>query len=475
MQALISLLNKYRQIFLHVWSNRKHLTVEPRNASELNFLPAALELQESPAHPAARVTLWVLMSFLLIALLWACFGKVDIVAVAPGKLVVSDQSKVLQPLEPGVVTAIHVRDGQRVKAGQVLIELDATLAGAEVSKNRNAWLDARLDQLKARALLTALDQNRLPVLPAGDAELQGEPDYSSRRSAKQADMLSSWRELQAKLATLDAATAQKQAELAATQAQVHKLEQTLPLMKQREADFKDLAEKNFISKHGYLDKEQARIETEQDLSSQRNNLKQLEAAILANRQQREATKAEFQRSQHETLAQVDEQAYAYGQDYIKARQLQRQTRLIAPVDGVVQQLAVHTVGGVVTEAQPLLVVVPHTDQVEAEVVLENKDIGFVDAGQVAAIKVETFNYTRYGLLDGQVVNVTRDAIPDEKLGLIYQARVKLARHAMNIDGKTIPLAPGMAVTAEIKTGQRRLIEYFLSPLIQHVSESARER
>ncbi|WP_308445890.1 HlyD family type I secretion periplasmic adaptor subunit [Chitiniphilus purpureus] len=453
---------------------RHHADPPDRLATERAFLPAALELQESPPHPAARLTLWLLLAFLTLTVLWACLGKIDIVAVAPGKLVVSNQSKVVQPLEPGVITAIHVRDGQHVRAGQLLIELDATLARADASKHHSAWLDARLDQRKAQALLAALAAGAPPIL-ADDPQLHRHPDYAVRRTAKQAEMHSSWQELQARLATLDAATTQKQAEYAATQAQVRKLEQTLPLMQQREADFKDLAAKNFISKHGYLDKEQARIETEQDLASQRNTLKQLDAAILANRQQREATRAEFRRAQHDALARVSEQAHAYGQDVIKAERLQRQTRLTAPVDGVVQQLAVHTVGGVVTEAQPLLVVVPHTDQVEAEVVLENKDIGFVNAGQLAAVKVETFNYTRYGLLDGQVATVTRDAIPDEKLGLIYQARVKLARRTMNIDGKTLPLAPGMAVTAEIKTGQRRVIEYFLSPLIQHATESVRER
>lgn len=160
---------------------------------------------------------------------------------------------------------------------------------------------------------------------------------------------------------------------------------------------------------------------------------------------------------------------------VKAEQLNKQTRLIAPVSGLVQQLAIHTVGGVVTAAQPLMVIVPREDTVEAEAMLENKDIGFVKAGQDAAVKIETFNYTKYGLIDGKVRTVSLDAIQDEKRGLIYAARILLKQHSMQVEGKTVKLTPGMAVTVEIRTAQRRIIEYFLSPLIQHVSESMRER
>lgn len=246
-------------------------------------------------------------------------------------------------------------------------------------------------------------------------------------------------------------------------------------MLQRESDYKELEAKQFISKHGILDKQQARIETQQDLASQRHKVAELTAGIQANSQQLATIKAEFSRVQNEALALAGERATALGQDVVKADQLQKQTRLTAPVDGVVQQLAIHTVGGVVTPAQELLVIVPQGQQLEAQAVLENKDIGFINAGQAAAVKIETFNYTKYGLIDGQVSTVSLDAIPDEKLGLVYQARVKLKQNQMHIDGKSVQLAPGMAVSVEVKTGQRRIIEYFLSPLIAHASESVRER
>ncbi|WP_373975497.1 HlyD family type I secretion periplasmic adaptor subunit [Chitinibacter sp. SCUT-21] len=474
LQSLGDLFARYRQIFSNVWSIRHELTPPQRSADELAFLPAALELQDAPPHPAARITLWALLGFIVIAILWACIGKIDVVAVAPGKLIVSDQSKTVQSLDAGTVKAIHVRDGQVVKAGQLLIELDSTLAGAESHKNLDAWIEARLDILRAQALITGLNQARVPVL-LDDPALKSAPNLAVRRAATQQEMLSNWQELQAKLATVDADTTRKQAERNATVEQVKKLEQTLPIVRQREADFNDLANKNFISKHGVLDKQQARIEAEQDLASQRSKLAELSAGIQANSQQAAALKAEFSRVQNDLLAQAQERAAALGQDVIKAQQLQKQTQLTAPVDGVVQQLAIHTVGGVVTPAQALMVIVPQGQQLEAQAILANKDIGFVNVGQHAAVKIETFNFTKYGLLDGQVSNVSLDAIPDEKLGLVYQAKVKLQQTKMNIDGRWVNLAPGMAVSVEVKTGQRRIIEYFLSPLIVHVSESVRER
>ncbi|BCS53647.1 HlyD family type I secretion periplasmic adaptor subunit [Geobacter sp. SVR] len=475
LQALLELLQRYWQVLKAAWAARAEMTTGERTAHERAFLPAALELQESPPHPAARLALWLLVAFLLIALVWACFGRIDVVAVAPGKLIVSARSKVVQPLEPGIIKSILVKEGQYVQAGQVLIELDATITGADSDKSFTAWLDAKLEALRAQALLAGIDGNQYPRLPV-DPEL---PDNDAACRLKLSDTqrlaLSQWQELQARLATIDADTARKQAEKAGIQEQVRKLEQTLPLVMERATDYKRLLRETVVSKHDFLEREQLRIETEQDLATQRRRLDELAEALNGNRRQREAAMAEFRRTQNDSLVRARERSQELAQEVIKAKRLYHQTRLTAPVSGYVQQLAVNTVGGVVTEAQPLLVVVPPEDTVEAEVMLENKDIGFVKAGQDAAVKIETFNYTKYGLIDGSVRTVSLDAIQDEKRGLIYAVRILLNQDSMRIEGRTVKLTPGMAVTAEIKTTQRRIMEYFLSPLIQHVSESLRER
>lgn len=336
----------------------------------------------------------------------------------------------------------NVRDGQFVKAGSVLVERDG--------------------------------KHRFPEL-AADPDLASNTALQQKRAEVQRLALSQWQELQAKLATIDADSARKQAERGGVQEQVKKLEQTLPLIARRAADYKNLSEKKFIAQHGYLEKEQLRIEAERDLATQRQKLAELSQALQANQKQKESILAEFRRTQHDSLAKANEKTRELNQEVVKAQQRYTQAQLTAPVSGTVQQLAVHTVGGVATAAQALMVVVPQEDSVEAEAMLENKDIGFVLAGQEAAVKIETFNYTKYGLIDGKVQTVSLDAIQDEKRGLIYAARVKLARNSMNIEGKQVKLAPGMAVSVEIKTGQRRVIEYFLSPLIQYASEGLRER
>jgi hemolysin D len=474
-KAQAELLHRYWQVLKAAWSVRKEMTPFERTEHERAFLPAALELQESPPHPAARIASWSLIAFLLIAVMWACFGKIDVVAVAPGKLVVSDRSKVVQPLESGIVKAIHVQDGQYVQAGQPLIELDSTITGADKDKNFVAWLDAKLEALRAQALLDALDSRRSPQI-TGDVELPaGNEAYRPKLFDAQRLVSSQWEEFQAKLAAIDADTARKRAERAGAQEQVYKLEQTLPIIAQRAANYKDLMDQGLVETMVYMEKVQTRIETERDLATQRRKVEELSEGLTTNQRQKESTVAEFRRSQHDNLVKAREKARELAQEVVKAGQLQNQTKLVAPVSGAVQQLAIHTVGGVVTPAQPLLVVVPQEDTVEAEAMLENKDIGFVKAGQDAAVKIETFNYTKYGLINGKVQTVSLDAIQDEERGLVYAARIKLDRHTMQVEGKTVNLTPGMAVTVEIKTAQRRVIEYFLSPLIQHVSESLKER
>lgn len=474
-QALIGLFSRYWQVFAAAWSTRRNLAPVDRENHERAFLPAALELQDTPPHPAARVALWSLITLLLISLLWSYCGKIDVVAVAPGKLIISDRSKVVQPLEPGVVKAIHVQDGQHVQAGQLLIELDSTITDADSDKNNAALQDAELETQRASALITALNGNRPPELKQGGKLLRSDDGYRQKMSDIRHLLTSQWQELQSRLSTIEADISRKQAERAGTHEQVKKLEQTVPMVAQRASDYKDLFSKNIVARHDYMEKEQSRIEIEQDLSIQRRKLEELSEGLSTSRRQRDATIAEFRRNQHDILVKSRERIKELSQEVVKAKQHYNQTRLVSPVAGIVQQLAVHTVGGVVTAAQPLMVIVPEEDAVEAEAMLENKDIGFVKVGQDAAIKIETFNYTKYGLLNGKVQNVSLDAIQDEKRGLVYSARITLSKHSMDIEGKTVKLAPGMAVTVEIKSAQRRIIEYFLSPLLQHLSESLRER
>lgn len=467
--ALADLCRRYAKIFRHAWSRRKEMDSPDLHRHEAQFLPAALALRDTPVHPAPRTALWLIMAFALIALLWAVFGRVDVVATAVGKIIPNDRTKVIQPVETAVVKTIHVRDGQQVQPGQVLIELDATTAAADSERLRSESLTARLEARRAQALLIALANGAAPQLkPLAGAD-------AARMLTEQSQAAGEYQEYQARRLQLEAEISRRRAELQATLDQVAKLEQTAPIARQRAQDYQRLVKENFISRHGYLEREQARIEQEQDLAASRSKVTEIRAALMEAQRQQNTLAAEIRSQLLDQLNLATQKAASLEQELVKAEQRNRLMTLTAPVAGTVQQLAVTTVGGVVTPAQPLMVIVPRENVLEVEAMLPNKDIGFVNAGQDAEIKIETFPYTRYGTLHGTITQVSSDAIQDEKRGLIYSTRVKLARDTLRVENKTVRLTPGMAVTVEIKTGTRRVIEYFLSPLMQATSESIRER
>lgn len=469
LQALGDLLQRYGAVWRHAWQHRAEMEPEARLPHEAQFLPAALSLQDTPLSPAPRVAMWMILSFALLALLWSIFGQIDVVATAQGKIVPNDRTKTIQPFEAASVRAIRVTDGQAVKAGDVLVELDPTSARADLGRVNSDLSAARLQVARAKAMLAALDGPGQAMLSrpegASDAEFLEAQSLLAGQLAEYA----------ARQSRIDAELGQRAAEVRSTQELVNKLEQTLPIARQRAQNYKNLVDKNFVSKHGYLDREQVRIEQEADLANQKSRLQEIDAAIRQTRSQRAELSAETRRINLDSVTEGQQKVAALEQELLKADARNRLTTLTSPVDGTVQQLAIHTVGGVVTPAQALMVVVPHDANMEVEAFLENKDVGFVHPKQAAEIKVETFQYTKYGTIHAEVSSVSRDAISDEKRGLIYATRLRMTRSDIQVDGVPVTLSPGMAVSVEIKTGKRRVIEYFLAPLMRGASESLRER
>lgn len=467
---VLELLVRYRAVFQAAWAQRSELAGPSRMADEAAFLPAALSLQETPVHPAPRRLAWALMALFVLALLWSFFGQVDIVAVAPGRIIVSERTKVIQPLEASVVRRVLVKDGERVKAGQVLVELDPTMATADIASVQEQLRAQASEAMRTRALLHALSNQKLPA-----PVLRGQKGESITDLAAQAQLQSEWRDIGARLARFDAEAQRRLMEAATVEQTIAKLEATIPLAQTREADFKKLVGEGFISGHATQDKTRERIELERDLSTQRARLAEARSTARETEQTKVAYRAETMRLLSDRQAQADTRHSQLASDQIKANQRERQTHLSAPVAGVIQQLAIHSVGGVVTSAQPLMIVVPDSANVTAEVSIANQDIGFVYAGQQADVKFETFSYTKYGTVVSTVDVVTADAVTDEKKGSYYPAILTLSQKDMLIDGKRVNLSPGMNITAEIKTGRRRIIEYLLSPVQRAGSESLRER
>jgi hemolysin D len=447
---------------------------------ELDFLPAALEIQEKPPSPLGRAIVWSIVAFISIAIVWAMIGEIDIVATAQGKIVPSGRVKVIQPLEIGVVRHIHVLEGERVQAGDLLIELDPTATRADLGRLEMELIGARLDQARYRQLerMTAEasydpEQRRAIVL---ELPPELERQISASDIALQTEMLKSeCSEHRARLATLDNTIASREAELAALTEDVKKLEGTLPLITRRADALKGLLAKKLAAEQAWLELEEKRIDQQQELAVQKNRTRQVEASIREARQQREALDAEFRHQLLAKLSETDRRIDQLQQERVKAAQRTELQHLTAPVSGVVQQLAVHTIGGVVTPAQELMKIVPESENLEVEAWILNRDIGFVEEGQAAEVKIETFPFTKYGTIDADVIDVSNDAITDEKNGLVYAARVLLQKSAIKLEAKRVNLVPGMAVTVEVKTGTRRLIEFVLSPLLRYKQESLGER
>ncbi|WFU28970.1 HlyD family type I secretion periplasmic adaptor subunit [Bradyrhizobium sp. CB1717] len=458
-----------------------------RREHEIAFLPAALEITESPPSPIGRAIGASIIAVFCIALAWASFGSVDIVATATGKIVPGGRTKLIQPFETGVVRAIRVRDGQTVKAGEVLIELDPTMTEADQERQRSDLLGAELEVARLRAALTEdpLATFR-PPQSASAAEIEMHRQFLISQRAEQ----------NAKLAEIARQQGQKEAERATTSASVAKLQATIPVLQERVDIRKGLVDKALASKVVYLSEYQELVGLQQDLVLQQSRLNEADAAIALLKETKDRTAAEYRRATYDALAKAEQKAASAAQEVVKAERRTKLQQLTAPVDGVVQQLAVHTVGGVVTPAQALAIVVPSESQLEIEAMLSNRDIGFVHPGQKAEIKVDTFNFTRYGLLHGDVLSVSTDAITrdrpqggsnDRALGtaqgssepkgqeLEYAARISLDRTQMQVEDKLVKLGPGMAVTVEIKTGARTIISYLLSPLARYKQESLRER
>jgi hemolysin D len=464
-------------------------TPQLRGKDELAFLPAALEVVETPPPPLTGAIGGTIIALFCLALVWASFGHIDIVASASGKIIPTGRTKVIQPFETGVVRAIRVRDGQSVKAGDVLIELDPTMNEAELKHFQSDLASAELDIARLNA---ALDEDADPA-----ASFKPPAGATATQIAMQRQFLNRQVEEQrAKRSSLDRQRGQKEAELATVTASINKLEAILPILQDRVAIRQQLFARETGSKVNYLEILQAQVEAQQELQVQKSRAHEAEAALAALVESQAQSKAEFQRTLYGELVEAQRKASGFREDVIKATQRTGLQLLTSPVDGVVQQLAVHTVGGVVTPAQSLLMIVPADSTLEIEAMVSNRDIGFIHVDQEAEIKIDTFNFTRYGLLHGRVVSLSQDAIvrdkPQDKTGdklpgadnnssepkgqeLVYAARISLDRTQMQVDENLVKLSPGMAVTVEIKTGSRTVISYLLSPLIRYKQESLRER
>jgi len=446
----------------------------------MDFAPGLLSIQESPPARLPRVAMYTVMALFAILVLWSTFGKLDIVAVADGKLVPNTYLKIVQPADSGVVKEILVKEGEAVKAGQVLMRMDTTLSESD---------------LKA---LTADYQNKKIALRRIDAQLSGTPFV--QRADEPAELFRQvYAQYVANRQAYDTALAGERAtlekaknDLTAAIEVKKKLVETLPHYRAQEAAYEKLSREGFAGKLMYTDKQRERIEKEQDLLAQEATIGSAQSVIEQEQKKIAQITADYRRQLQTERVDTASQAEKAKEELAKQEHRNEYLELRAPQDGIVKDLATHTIGTVTSPGTILMTLVPENETLRAEVWVKNDDIGFVREKQPVKIKLATFTFQKYGMLDGEVAQVSADATDqssgsDSRTGatqgqsrsaaepLVYKTLVDLKSQFLEADGEKYHLAPGMQVSAEINLGTRTVLEYLLSPVSKAFNEAGRER
>jgi HlyD family secretion protein len=448
------------------------------SADPNDFSPPLLRIQEKPPAPFAGWMLRVLIAMLAAVGTWAALGPLDIVAVADGKLVPSGYLKIVQPAEQGIVREILVREGEQVAQGQILIRMDSVLTAADVKVVHAEYHNKRLALRRIDAQLSATALTRGKNDPA-ELYAQVEAQYAANVRAYESALTQEKSVLEKAKHDLEAARQTKA-----------KLEQVLPHYIEQEKAFEKLTKDGFAGRIMYTDKRRERIEKEQDLRAQESIIRSNLALIAQSEQKLAQIGAEYRRQLQTERIEVAAQLERASQERAKQEHRHQLLELRAPQAGTVKDLATHTAGTVTMPGTILMTLVPQGEELLAEVWVSNQDVGFVRPGQAVKLKLAAFQFTKYGMVDGTVKQVSADATEapsantrsdalsgrDRPMGaLAYRALVDLKAQSLESDGVRHLFAPGMQVAAEINLGTRTVLEYLLSPVRKAFHEAARER
>lgn len=443
---------------------------------EGDFRPGPLRLVDAPPSPLPRRLLYWLAALVVLAGLWLNFGRLDIVAVANGKLSPRTSLKVVQPADSGRVAEIAVAEGQPVLAGQLLLRLDPDLHDAESRALRHE-LNQR--SLQLRRIDAELNDASLPHFP-GDAD-----EAFARMDAQFRANRAAYADARAQEASAVRRIGQ---DVSAAVAVQNKLLRTVPIYQTMAERYATLRAEGFVSELYLLERVRDRIEKEQDLAAQSHTVESLRAGLAQAQRRLTQVESSYRQQLHAERLQAVGQRSRLEEDL--AKQLYRATavELRAPQAGVIKDLATHTLGAVVAPGTVLLTLVPAGEELQADILVRNQDVGFVRVGQTAKVKVATYPFQKYGIVDGLVVHVSPDAAetpPSRRETAAdeatlpspngYRARIALGGQSLQFDGRSLPLAAGMQVDAEIRLGERTLLEYLLAPIQKAWHEAARER
>jgi len=418
------------------------------------FKPLLIEIEDKPLNPLGRIILYLVLAIVVFATAWLILAKVDVVVSAQGKVIPSGEIKILKPLESGVVSKIFVKESDKVKKGDILIQIDPTVTDASLSSKQDdlAVINSDIALLEALINESNLSKDELNKLNFSQLSL-----YNSQKQI----LVSTYESNKAKLnsAKLD---------IKASESEVNRL--SLLLSKEEEAKTRLQKVLDLIAKKEYeeVSKNIINLKEQKDIALYRlkESNKKLEEIIEENQKAIKIIKSSWietslskEKEKRELSAQINAILFSNKTQQIKS-----------PVDGFVGKLLIHTEGGVVSPNDNLISIVPSDAPLIIKANVLNKDIGFLKLGQEVAVKIDTFSFQKYGLLYGNIIEISKDAIEDEKLGLIYEIKIKPKSLDIKVEGETKQLEIGMSVIAEVKTGKRRVIELFIYPIIKYMDE-----
>lgn len=436
---------------------------------ETEFLPAILEVTETPPSPTKRLVMWTVLALIVIGLLWAFLGHINEVAVANGKVIPSGQTKTVQVKNKGIVKEIRVEEGQEVEEGDVLVVLDPTTTSADYDSLRKRAAYYKIDIQRLTAELTGQ-----PFVPEEDPDLEAH-DLAAELALYQSRTNDYRTQRESRQEVIE----QKRARLEASRATYEKYNEGLRISKFKEDKLNELMAEEAISAFQLLEQQRESIEYAKNAQSELDNLNSIQAEIAEAEQNLANVDAAYRKEIMTALVDAKKEYYTVTESIKKADEDSRMATILAPTSGRVYNLSIHTVGGIVTDAQALMQIVPEDAKLEFEVYADNKDIGFIKTGQTAEVKVETFNFQKFGIVDANVIEVSADAV-NEPTDQERNKKFKLiltpsGKNTIDVFGEEVPLAVGMNVSAEIKIKEKRIVDFFLDPFRRYTSEALRER
>ncbi|WP_297433534.1 HlyD family type I secretion periplasmic adaptor subunit [Sulfurimonas sp.] len=421
------------------------------------FKPLLVEIEDKPLNPLGRSLLWIIMAIIFFGVLWLYLAKVDIVVSARGKVIPTGEIKTLQPIETGVISKLLVKEGEFVHKGQLLVEIDPSVTETNLdSKVKNLeLLELEIERIMALIQNTAFHVDKSGV----DKDLLATQELIYTTTKKGHEQ---------QLSLIKQKRLQVDQQIESAKVDVNRLQQHSDNIQKKEKELLEVID--IIAKNKYDDVHKQAIEYEEHIHMKKHDIVQLQEKLNELKQQELLTTQDYQNKLLEELTKKRKEATLLKVKIESIKFQKAKQSISSPVDGYVSKLMVHTIGGVVTPAEKLILIVPKNAPLIIKATVLNKDIGFIKEGMMAELKIDTFDFQKYGLIDAIVSHVSNDSIEDKKLGLVYDVYLKPKKNYLIVKGKRAYLSSGMSVTAELKVGQRRVINFFLYPLIKYLDE-----